>query len=131
MTGGGRSAFFLYPESRVGVVILTNLSGSSPEDFIDGVAAIYGVALRGIPLLRSEMERRGFDNGPETFAALRREDPTLKFSEWELNEWGYRLMGPWPRKALEVLRLVPLLHPGIANAYDSLGEAYAANGERK
>lgn len=131
MTGGGRSAFFLYPESRVGVVVLTNLSGAVPEDFLDGVAAIYGVALRGVPLLRSEMERRGFADGPATVEALRKKDSTLTFAEWELNEWGYRLLGATPRKALEVMRIMTRLYPESANAYDSLGEAYARSGERE
>lgn len=40
--GGGMSAFFVYPEDAAGVVILTNLSGAQPQEFIDDVARLYG-----------------------------------------------------------------------------------------
>ncbi len=39
--GGGRSAFFVYPDDDLAIVVLTNLSGASPEDFIDGLASFY------------------------------------------------------------------------------------------
>jgi CubicO group peptidase (beta-lactamase class C family) len=39
--GGGRAAFFVYPDDDLAVVILTNLRGGSPESFIDAVAAPY------------------------------------------------------------------------------------------
>jgi CubicO group peptidase (beta-lactamase class C family) len=45
--GGGRSAFFVYPDDDLAIVILTNLSGASPEDFIDGVASFYLPGLVG------------------------------------------------------------------------------------
>jgi CubicO group peptidase (beta-lactamase class C family) len=39
--GGARSAFFIYPDDALAVVILTNLQGASPESFIDEVAGYY------------------------------------------------------------------------------------------
>ena len=36
-----RSAFSLYPKHGLGVVILTNLLGASPEEFIDAVAISF------------------------------------------------------------------------------------------
>ncbi len=45
--GGGRSAFFVYPEDDLAIVVLTNLSGGSPEDFIDGLASFYLPGLAG------------------------------------------------------------------------------------
>jgi CubicO group peptidase (beta-lactamase class C family) len=39
--GGGRSAFFIYPDDALAVVILTNLQGASPESFIDELASHY------------------------------------------------------------------------------------------
>ncbi len=39
--GGGRAAFFVYPEDDLAVVVLTNLRGASPELFIDQIAAAY------------------------------------------------------------------------------------------
>jgi CubicO group peptidase (beta-lactamase class C family) len=39
--GGARSALFVYPDDDLAVIILTNLQLSSPESFIDEVAAYY------------------------------------------------------------------------------------------
>jgi CubicO group peptidase (beta-lactamase class C family) len=39
--GGGRSAIFIYPKENVSVIVLTNLQGASPENFIDQIAEYY------------------------------------------------------------------------------------------
>ena len=39
--GGGRAAFFVYPDDDLAVVILTNLQGGAPHVFIDTVAAFF------------------------------------------------------------------------------------------
>lgn len=39
--GGGRSAIVVYPKDDLAIVVLTNLQGSSPESFIDDIAAYY------------------------------------------------------------------------------------------
>jgi len=131
MTGGGRSAFFLYPKDDLGIVILTNLAGAYPEDIMDRIATIYGVPLGGVPALRAELEKQNFRDGPALAAELMKKDPKLLLSETELNDWGYRLLASGqPRQALEVLKIVPLLYSRSSNAYDSLGEAYAANGDK-
>lgn len=44
--GGGRSAFFIYPRDGVAVVVLTNLVGGSPEQFIGDIAANFAPKLR-------------------------------------------------------------------------------------
>lgn len=134
LTGGSRAAMYLYPEDGVGVVVLTNLSGSTPEDFVDEIAAAWipGMKLTGVPLLRATLETRGFDKASTVLAGLRRQDPTFKPDEHELNDWGYRLLSNGkPVEALAVLGLVAELYPQSGNAYDSLAEAYAANGDRQ
>jgi CubicO group peptidase (beta-lactamase class C family) len=131
MTGGGRSAFFIYPEDRVAVVILTNLSGSYPEDAIDGIAAAWAPALRltGVPALRVALEERGYDAAQAAAADLSLRDPALRWNEAELNDWGYRLLSSGrPREALAVLQLTATLFPASGNAQDSLAEAFAVNG---
>ena len=37
--GGGRSAFFVYPEDDITVIVLTNLRGARPEAIVESVAA--------------------------------------------------------------------------------------------
>jgi CubicO group peptidase (beta-lactamase class C family) len=39
--GGARSAFFIYPDDDLAVVILTNLQGGFPESMMDDVARFY------------------------------------------------------------------------------------------
>ncbi len=38
--GGGRSALFVYPKDNLSIIVLTNLMGANPDNFIDGLAAI-------------------------------------------------------------------------------------------
>lgn len=134
MTGGGRAAFFYYPEQDVGVAILTNLAGAFPEDFIDRIASIYapGLKLSGVPALRIALEENGYRNAPAVAAVIGAKDPALRWDEHELNDWGYRLLSTGrPRQALEVLRLVASLFPQSGNAWDSLAEAEASNGDKE
>ena len=46
--GGARAALAIYPDDDLTVIILTNLLGASPVQFVDGVAAFY------LPSLRAE-----------------------------------------------------------------------------
>ncbi|HEY0334111.1 MAG TPA: serine hydrolase domain-containing protein [Stenotrophomonas sp.] len=39
--GGARAAFIVYPDDGVAVVVLTNLVGSNPQNFIPRIAALY------------------------------------------------------------------------------------------
>ncbi len=132
MTGGARSAFFIYPEDRVAVVILTNLSGSYPEDSIDRIAAFWAPNLRltGVPALRIALDEAGYGRAEQAARDIARDDPGLRWNEPELNDWGYRLLHSGrPADGLEIMKLVVALFPESGNAEDSLGEAYAINGD--
>ena len=39
--GGNRAAFFIYPDDRLAVVVLTNLQGADPVSLVEGVARLY------------------------------------------------------------------------------------------
>jgi hypothetical protein len=53
-------------------------------------------------------------------------------TEIELNQYGYQLLNQQKYdKAIEVLTLNTKRHPESANTWDSLGEAYALNGDKK
>lgn len=39
--GGARNALFIYPKDNVTVVVLTNLVGAHPQDFIEEIAKLY------------------------------------------------------------------------------------------
>lgn len=40
--GGARSAFIVYPDQGLAIVVLTNLVGANLQNFIPQIAAIYG-----------------------------------------------------------------------------------------
>lgn len=132
MTGGARSAFYLYPEDDVAVVILTNLAGSYPEDEIDRIATYWAPGLRptGVPALRIALDEAGYDRAVQVAGDIAKKDPAQRWSEAELNDWGYRLLHSGrPRDGLDIMKLVVALFPHSGNAEDSLGEAYAINGD--
>ncbi len=138
--GGGRSAFLIYPEDDLSIVILTNRIGSSPESFIDEVAGFYIPAMKastgfGLPpaikLLRAELLKVGFEKAVEVVKVLRNKDSNYQLSENELNSWGYILLRQEKSKeALEIFKLNTILFPESGNVYDSLAEAYEVNGDK-
>ncbi len=77
------------------------------------------------------LNRAGFDKALATYQEFKTRDPSFEIAEPELNRWGYqRLAAGDSRMAVGVLKLATELHPDSWNAFDSLGEAYAANGDK-
>jgi len=133
MSGGGRSAFSVYPQDGVAVVILTNLSGAYPEELTDPIASrfIPGMTLTGVPALRERLEAEGFDQAEQAAAELIARDGAASLPESDLNNWGYRLLSAGKvAEALTLMKLIVTLYPESGNAYDSLGEVYARSGDR-
>lgn len=136
--GGRRSAFFVYPKDDLAVVVLTNLAGGVPEEFIDEIAGQFYPDLLarnggGLPpevkRLRAALIARGFDRAPAAYAELRRRDPAYRVSEEAMNGWGGRLLeGGETARAVAVFQLNTELFPASANTHDSLAEAYEAAG---
>jgi pimeloyl-ACP methyl ester carboxylesterase len=61
---------------------------------------------------------------------MKRRQAAYLHSEDDLNGWGYTLLHQGQRKeAIEVFALNAALHPESANAFDSLAEAYEADGQ--
>jgi tetratricopeptide (TPR) repeat protein len=59
-------------------------------------------------------------------------DTTYDFSESELNEPGYELLGMKRfDDAIEILKLNVEAYPASSNVYDGLGEAYMDNGDKE
>lgn len=133
MSGGGRSAFSVFPDDGVAVIILTNLAGAYPEELIDPVAArfIPGMTLTGVTALRERLESEGFDQADRIVTDLIARDGAASLPESDLNNWGYRLLaGGKTADALTLMTLIVRLYPDSGNAYDSLAEVYARSGDR-
>jgi hypothetical protein len=73
---------------------------------------------------------KGLDAGIQTYDALKA-SPDFLVSEVQLNALGYRLLEmKRVADAIAIFRLAVTRYPRSANAYDSLGEAYMAHGDR-
>ena len=135
-TGGGRAAFFVYPEDNLAVVVLTNLAGAYPEEFIDELAGLYEPEIAAsdpVTALRIQLRKRGFESAIEVYEELKKKSSGFRPSETDLNDWAYRMLNGVGKKkeALEIFKLNVFLYPESANVYDSIAEAYEANGERE
>ena len=135
-TGGSRAAFFVYPEDDLAIVVLTNLAGTFPEEFIDELAGIYNPEIAAsdpVTALRMELRQRGYEHAIEVFKELKKKNADFQPLENDLNDWAYRMLngGGKPKEALEIFKLNVFLYPNSANVYDSVAEAYEANGFRE
>jgi CubicO group peptidase (beta-lactamase class C family) len=135
-TGGGRSAFFVYPDDDLAVVLLTNLAGAFPEEFIDELAGFYNPEISAsdpVTALRIQLRKRGFEHAIEVYRELKKKNKNFQPSETDLNDWAYRMLNGRGKKkeALEIFKLNVFLYPDSANVYDSVAEAFEANGERQ
>ncbi|MYM87800.1 serine hydrolase [Rugamonas sp. FT82W] len=134
--GGTRSAFYIYPEDDLAVVILTNLAGAAPEQMIDVVAGYFLPGLKKVSggyatyRLRRYAQANGYARLDEQLATLTQRSGIARPSEGELNAWGYQLLGAGRiAPAVAVLGLTARLYPQSFNAHDSLAEGYEAAGE--
>lgn len=134
-TGGGRSVFCVYPEDDFAVIVLTNLSGCSPEDFIDELVGYFNpeiAAADPITRLRIQLQKQGFENAIPIVAGFKKKDGSFTVPETELNDWGYRLMGSRQiKEAIALFKLVIWLYPDSWNAYDSYGEGLLKDGQKE
>ena len=139
--GGGRSAMFVYPGDDMAIVVLTNLSGGSPEAFIDELAGFYipdmkeanGFGLSpSLKKLKAGLDKAGYKNAVELVKQYTKPGTGFTLTESEVNSFGYKLLNQNKMAdALEIFKLNVHLFPASANAFDSLGEIYAEMGNNE
>lgn len=82
-------------------------------------------------VLAAALARDEFKRASTIYEALRTRDPGFSLTEDEFNAWGYKLLRDGDtHEALAIFRLNCELHADSWNAFDSLGEAYASDGNR-
>ncbi|MBE7174336.1 MAG: class A beta-lactamase-related serine hydrolase [Williamsia sp.] len=133
--GGGRSALFVYPADDLSIIVLTNLSGGTPDVFIDELAGLFipdmkeanGFGLSApLKALKMRLDKVGYKKAIDEVKNLSKTSKAFALHEKEINGWGYKLMSQKRLPdALEIFRLNAYLYPASANAFDSLGEIYA------
>ncbi|WP_281546740.1 beta-lactamase family protein [Pseudoalteromonas sp. PAR1] len=138
--GGNRAGIFVYPEDNMSIVILTNLIGAMPSQFVDEIAGFYipemkqengfGLA-KNIKRLWQVLEVQGYENAI-TAADQLAKDEQIQFTESDINLWGYSLINQDKlNEALAIFKLNTHLYPHSYNTFDSLAEAYWYLGDLK
>jgi len=131
--GGDRAAFFVYPKDELSIVVLTNLMGAIPSQFIDEIAGFYIPQMKaaigfGLPptikILWKALESKGYKKAIDVVTELQKTNE-LNFAEDEINTWGYKLINQNKKQqALEIFKLNAYLFPLSFNTHDSLAETY-------
>ncbi len=139
--GGMRSAFFVYPNDDLSIVVLTNLQGANPEWFIDEIAGYYipdmkesnGFGLSpSLKKLRKELMKQEYNNALKVAESLKKSDSKFNLGENELNDFGYKLLSENKQTdALKIFKLNVDLYPQSGNTYDSYAETLASLGNKK
>jgi len=133
-SGGGRSAFIVYPHDGLSIVILTNLAGAFPERFFDEVAECYlpdVLSADPFSALHVKTWQMGFSQAEKAWADLKMRYPNFDVPAADLNDWGYRLASAGRSEdALQIFKLNVKAHPDDWNAYDSYGEVLLKNGHK-
>lgn len=139
--GGGINGFNTIisriPANKNLVVLLNNTGGTVLNEMNDAIRAIlYNQSFDppkkslAIELLDVFMTK-GTVDGLDTYTKLKN-DPTYKIKEVDMNRVGYLLLKAGKKKeAIEVFKINVATYPKSGNAYDSLGEAYLADGNKK
>ena len=135
MSGGGRSALLVYPDDDLAVIVLTNLGGSSPENFIEELAGYFNPDIPSsdpVTTLRIQLTKRGFDKAMEVVKEEKKKDVNFQPAENDLNDWAYRMMSNGQNKeAMEIFKLNVSLYPKSWNVYDSYGESLLKDGQKE
>jgi CubicO group peptidase (beta-lactamase class C family) len=131
--GGDRAAFFVYPQDGMSIVVVTNLMGAVPSQFIDDVAGVYIPEMRrengfglspALKILWRELEAKGYDKAMDVAQSLQA-TRDIQFAEADINRWGYSLVAQEKlQPALNVFLLNTHMFPDSANTYDSLAETH-------
>ena len=139
--GGGINGFNTVisriPADKNLVVLLNNTGGTILDEMNAGIRAIlYNQPLkqpkRSLAFeLLDVFSQKGPTAGTTTYKKLKN-DPTYGIKEEDINRVGYELLQNGKKKeAIEVFKINTETFPKSGNAYDSLGEAYLADGDKK
>lgn len=139
--GGGINGFNTIisriPADKNLVVLLNNTGGTVLGEMNEAIRAIlynqtYSQPKKSMALeLLDVFKNKGTAAGLETYKKLKN-DPTYGIKEGDFNNAGYQLLQTGKKKeAIEMFKINVEAFPKTGNVYDSLGEAYLADGDKK
>lgn len=132
--GGDRNLLIIYPQDDLSIIVLTNLMGAIPDNFIDEIASFYIPELSieagfGLSEELDELRKLLDVSGYNKVISIVQSPKKNKYIESDLNSWGYKLLNALKKQeALEIFKLNVFLFPESANTYDSLADAYSRVG---
>ncbi|MDR6763082.1 CubicO group peptidase (beta-lactamase class C family) [Flavobacterium sp. 2755] len=139
--GGGINGFNTIisrvPADKNLVVLLNNTGGTVLGEMNEAIRNIlynqpYNQAKKSMALELLEIfKEKGTAAGVDTYKKLK-SDPTYGIKEGDMNNAGYQLLQTGKKKeAIEIFKINVEAFPKSGNVYDSLGEAYLADGDKK
>jgi CubicO group peptidase (beta-lactamase class C family) len=136
---GFSSLIVRIPEDRTLVVLLNNTGGAPLTSISQGIGDIlYGrepqSPKRSIArVLQATIREKGVEAALARYRETKEKNaPDYELGEGELNQLGYYLLRSGPvDDAIAIFKLNVESFPKSSNSYDSLGEAYAAKGEKE
>ncbi|KRB53838.1 serine hydrolase domain-containing protein [Flavobacterium sp. Root186] len=139
--GGGINGFNTVisriPADKNLVVLLNNTGGTVLGEMNEAIRNIlynqpYNQAKKSMALeLLDVFKEKGTSAGIDTYKKLK-SDPTYGIKEGDMNNVGYQLLQTGKKKeAIEIFKINVEAFPKSGNVYDSLGEAYLADGDKK
>ncbi len=137
-TGGYRTFFGFDKKKKIGVVVLSN-SANSVDDIAEHILESkfelkpyhYPYYLKDT--LAATINKKGINAAIKLYQSLKEQkNSRFLFYEVQLNLLGYsELNAKKVKEAIAIFKLNSTEYPNSWNVFDSLGEAYAANGDTK
>ncbi len=139
--GGGINGFNTLitrvPDEKNVVILLNNTGGAALNKITRAINAILDDKPYKFPKLSiasaimETYSKEGVEKGHEQYEKLKK-DPEYKLNQREMNRTGYGLLqSDKIKEAIDVFMINVTEFPDSANAYDSLGEAYLADGQKE
>ena len=139
--GGGINGFNTLitrvPAEQNVVILLNNTGGAALNNITRAINAILDDKPYKFPKLSiasaimETYSKEGVEKGHEEYEKLKK-DSEYNLNEGEMNRTGYGLLQSGKiKEAIDVFEINVTEFPKSANTYDSLGEAYLADGQKE
>jgi CubicO group peptidase (beta-lactamase class C family) len=138
-TAGWRAFIERRLDEQITVILLTNEGESKRTEINECILKL--LAGKGFvlpkrsctPMLYAVVKRSGIDAALKQFDSMKQaQGADFDLGENELNTLGYKLLGDKRAgDSIAIFKLNTREHPGSSNAFDSLGDAYLQDGQKR